>query len=61
MSPIANDCLKLSIDGQVEPHLVPKLLLHVENHVSGDEPETLQKGTYAQVVTGNRIGNTDGT
>ena len=28
-SPIANDCLKLYIDGQAEPQLVPKLLLHV--------------------------------
>ena len=29
MSPIANDCLKFSIDGQVEPQLFPKLLLRV--------------------------------
>ena len=29
VSPIENDCLKLSIDGQVEPQLVPKLLLNV--------------------------------
>ena len=26
---ISNDCLKLSIDGQAEPQLVPKLLLQV--------------------------------
>ena len=32
-----------------------------ENHVSGDEPEIEQKVTYAQIVTGNRIGKTDGT
>ena len=29
VSPIENDCLKLSIDGQVEPQLVPKFLLRV--------------------------------
>ena len=29
MSPIVNDCIKLSIDGQVEPQLVPKCLLQV--------------------------------
>ena len=29
VSPIANDCLKLSIDGQVEPHLVPKFPLQI--------------------------------
>ena len=29
VSPILNDCLKLFIDGQVKPHLVPKLLLQV--------------------------------
>ena len=29
VSPIANDCLKLSIDGQVQPQLKPKLLLQV--------------------------------
>ena len=28
-SPIANNCLKLSIDGQLGPQLVPKLLLHL--------------------------------
>ena len=28
-SPIANDCLKVSIGGHSEPHLVPKLLLQV--------------------------------
>ena len=33
----------------------------VENNVSGDEPETFQKATYVQVVTGNRIGKIDGT
>ena len=27
--PIANDCLKLSIDDQAEPQLVPKLLFQV--------------------------------
>ena len=31
----------------------------VENHVSGEELETLQKSTYVQIVTGNRIGKTD--
>ena len=29
VSPIANDCLKLSIDGQLEPRLVPKFSFHV--------------------------------
>ena len=29
MSPIANYCIILSIDGQVEPQLVPKLLFQV--------------------------------
>ena len=29
VSPIANYCLKLSIGGQVQPQLVPKLLLQV--------------------------------
>ena len=29
VSPISNYCLKLSIDGQVKPQLVPKLLFHV--------------------------------
>ena len=29
MSLISNDCLKLSIDCQVEPQLVPKLLLQI--------------------------------
>ena len=33
----------------------------VENHVSGDEPETLQEATYAQVVTWNQIEKIDGT
>ena len=28
-SPIVNDFLKVKIDGQVEPQLVPKLLLQV--------------------------------
>ena len=28
-SPISNYCLKVSIDGNSEPHLVPKLLLQV--------------------------------
>ena len=28
-SPIANDCLKVKIDGYTEPQLVPKLLLRV--------------------------------
>ena len=28
-SPIANDCLKVKIDGYTEPQLVQKLLLHV--------------------------------
>ena len=32
----------------------------VENHVSGDEPEILQKATYAQTLNGNKIGNTYG-
>ena len=32
-----------------------------KNLVSGDETETSQKATYVQVVTGNRIGKTDGT
>ena len=27
--PIANDCIKLSIDGQVGPQLVPQLLFQV--------------------------------
>ena len=30
----------------------------IENNVSVDEPETSQKATYVQIVTGNRIGNT---
>ena len=29
VSPIAYDCLKLSIEGKVEPQLAPKLLLQV--------------------------------
>ena len=29
--PIAKGCLKLSIDGQAEPQLVPKLLLKVSD------------------------------
>ena len=28
-SPIANDCLKVKIDGYTEPQLVPKCLLQV--------------------------------
>ena len=28
-SPIANDCLKVKLDGYTEPQLVPKFLLHV--------------------------------
>ena len=28
-SPIANDCLKVKIDGYTEPQLVPKLLFRV--------------------------------
>ena len=28
-SPIANDCLKVKIDGYTEPQLVPKWLLHL--------------------------------
>ena len=28
-SPIVNGCMKGKIDGQTEPQLVPKLLLHV--------------------------------
>ena len=28
-SPIANDCLKVKIDGYTEPQLVPKLLFQV--------------------------------
>ena len=28
-SPIANNCLKVKIDGYTEPQLVPKLLLRV--------------------------------
>ena len=28
-SPISNDCLKVMLDDQTEPQLVPKFLLHV--------------------------------
>ena len=28
-SPISNDCLKVLLDDQIEPQIVPKLLLHV--------------------------------
>ena len=31
----------------------------VENHVSGDEPETKKKVTYTQILTGSRIGSAD--
>ena len=37
------------------------LKLGFENRVSGDEPETSQKATYVQIVTGNRTGKTDGS
>ena len=30
-SPIVNDCLKVNIDGYIEPQLVPKTLLHVSD------------------------------
>ena len=30
-SPIANDCIKLSKDGQSGPHLFPKLLVKVSS------------------------------
>ena len=33
----------------------------VENHVSGDKPEILQKTTYAQIMTDNWIRNTYGS
>ena len=33
----------------------------VENHFSGDGPEIDQKVTYAQIVTGSRIGSADGS
>ena len=33
----------------------------VENNFSGDEPEIGQKATYAQIVTGRRIGSADGS
>ena len=40
---IENNCLKFSIDSQVEPHLVPKLLLHVSvielHHIMVSPPE----------------------
>ena len=48
-SPIANDCLKVKIDGYTEPKLVPKLLLHVSvrelhnNLVSATEYGILQE------------------
>ena len=33
----------------------------VENHVSGDKPENLNKATYIQVLTWNQIGKKYGT
>ena len=45
----------------LQDYVPPPKKERVEKHVSEDESETSQKATYAQVVTGNRIGNTDGT
>ena len=52
-SPIANDCLKVSIDGHSEPQLVPKWLLQVSvpelhnNMVSPQEEGELKEAIYA--------------
>ena len=35
--------------------------INVENHVSGDKPETLHKATHVKVVTGNQIVKKYGT
>ena len=55
VSPIANYCLKLSIDGQVEPQFVRKILLHVlviELHNSMVSPpeEGRLNGTIIQKI-----------
>ena len=48
-SPIANDCLKVKIDGYTKPQLVPKLLFHVSvrelhnNIVSGTKDDVLKE------------------
>ena len=45
----------------LQDYVPPPKKERVENHVSGDEPETSQKATYDQVVTGNLIGKADST
>ena len=45
----------------LQDYVPPPNKERVENHVSGDKPGTSQKATYAQIVTGNRIGKTDGS
>ena len=53
-SPIANDCMKVKIDGYTEPQLVPKLLLQVSvrelhnNLVSDKKCGGLKKETYEE-------------
>ena len=45
----------------LQDYVPPPKEERVENHVSGDKPETQHKETYIQVVTGNQIEKTDGT
>ena len=51
-SPIANDCLKVKIDGYTEPQLFPKLLLQVSvrelhnNLVSDTKDGGLKESRY---------------
>ena len=62
-SPIANDGLKLSIDGQVENQLVTKLLLHVsvkELHNSMVGPP--EEGLFKEAIDAdNNIITSDST
>ena len=45
----------------LQDYVQPPNKERVENYVSGDTPEIEQKVTYAQIVTGSKIGSADGS
>ena len=44
----------------LQDYVPPPYKEPVENHVSGDKPDTSQKATYVQIVTGDLIQKENG-
>ena len=45
--------------GILQDYVLPPNKECVDNHVSGDDPGIKKKLTYAQIITGGRIGGED--